>query len=62
MGILDLIQKYLDEQGYPSNRRFYWGYNGFCVKWIDDNGAYCEMDAWRLLNKMIRYELQKEGG
>ena len=60
MKILNLIQEYLDEHGYPSNRHLcYGGYSGFYVEWIADNGAYCRMDGQSLLNKMIDSELRR---
>ena len=60
MGILAVIQKYLDERDYPSDWRIYYGgYDGLRVEWTADNGAECQMDACRLLNKMVRDELKE---
>ena len=60
MEILNIIKKYLDERGYPADWRIiYGGYNGLRVEWTADNGAHCKMDAWQLLNEMVRYEFTK---
>lgn len=60
MNILDIIKNYLNENGYPPNWHVYFGgYDGLRVEWTAENGAKCHMDAWTLLNKIVRHELQQ---